>query len=96
MFRPWSVPEKDTWGIEITQGVFEGTVIQITEVRLIDNSSGNVEMDYHRIHTPAHLSETDFQGDNFSNVMSDIINQILLEAVQEYEQNRNNDTQKSS
>lgn len=94
MFKPWAVGDK--WGVEITSGLFEGTVIQITEVKLVEKEDGNVEMDYHRINTPAHLSESDFEGSNFSSVMSSIINQILLEAVQEYEQNRNNDSTKSS
>lgn len=90
MFRPWAAGDK--WGVELTEGIFDGVVIQIEEVKFLDNSdNGNVEMEYNRIHTPAHLNESDFQSENFSNVMNSVINQILMEAVQHYEQNRNND-----
>ena len=94
MFKPWAV-DGDRWGVEITQGPFEGAVIQIENVELSPKEDGSVEVDYHLLSIPAHLNESEFKNENFNSTMQEIINEILREAVTYYESNRNNDTSQS-
>ena len=89
MFSPWAA--NDRWGVEITQGLHQGVVVQIESMELDPVNKGQVLMDYHVIFTPAHLMEADVQGEAFQATMNEVINQLLMDAVREYEQNRNND-----
>ena len=91
MYNIWSVNEKD-WGFELTDGLFEGVVIQVENIDVKDAETGQISIDYHAVFIPAHLSEEDIGSDNFQNVMNQVINKFLMDAIQDHEQNRNNNT----
>lgn len=92
LYKPWA--RDDAWGIEIIDGEFSGTVIQIQSVEFKDDSSGNIQVEYHVINGES----SDILNSNplFVSTFELIINDILKEAVQDYEQNRNNDSKESS
>lgn len=91
MFNIWGVDE-ERWGFELTNGMYDGTVVQVDQFNFENAEQGQVSMDYHILSIPAHLNESDFKTDNFQTVMNDVINKFLMDAVQDYEQNRNNNT----
>ena len=95
MFNIWGVDENQ-WGFELTDGVYEGAVIQVDQIHLQEVESGQVNMDYHIISMPAHLNESDFRNDNFQTVMNQVINKFLMDAIQDYEQNRSDYTKELS
>lgn len=95
MFNIWGVDE-ERWGFELTNGIYEGTVIQVDQIHLEQVNEGQVNMDYHILSMPAHLNESDYKNDNFQTVMNEVINKFLMDAIQDYEQNRNDYTKKLS
>lgn len=93
LFRPWFVGEKD-WGFEIIDGEFSGVTVQIERVEFSKTDEGRVDLEYHIINKP---QEMELTQDNkmFAAVVEIIINDILTEAVNSYEQTRSNDSTKS-
>lgn len=93
LFRPWFVGEKD-WGFEIIDGEFSGVTVQIEKVEFSKSDDGRVDLEYHIINKP---QEMELTQDNkmFAAVVEIIINDILTEAVNSYEQTRSNDSTKS-
>lgn len=92
LYKPWFVGEKD-WGIEIIDGEFSGVVIQIESFEFSKNDSGGVDLDYHCIKQPEDFNEETLKGDLFKNTLEIIIEDILKEAINHYEQAGSNDTQ---
>lgn len=97
LFRPWFVNEKD-WGIEIVDGEFSGVSIQIESLEFEESSDGNVKLDYHTVHRPENISEEDLKSDMFKAVIELILNDVIREAIEIYEQQtrNNNSTEPSS
>jgi hypothetical protein len=92
LFQPWFVGEKD-WGFEIVEGPFKEVCIQIENLEFKDEDTGNCTLDYHTVRLPEHLKPESLQTPEFEEVINQIINDILTEAIKEYE-TRNSDTQK--
>jgi len=96
LFRPWFVGEKD-WGIEIIDGEFSGVSIQIESVEFDEETKdGNLKLDYHTVHRPEDITEEALQSDMFKATLELILNDVLREAIDNYEQTRNNDTTEPS
>ena len=97
LFRPWFVNEKD-WGIEIVDGEFSGVSIQIESLEFEESSDGNVKLGYHTVHRPENISEEDLKSDMFKAVIELILNDVIREAIEIYEQQtrNNNSTEPSS
>jgi len=91
LFKPWF--QDESWGVEVIDGFYKDTVVQIKEMEFLDSEDGNVSLDYHLIHRPAAVSEEDIQSDEFKSLLSVIIEDILREAL-EANETRNNDTEK--
>ena len=91
MFNIWGLDE-DRWGFELTDGLFEGVVIQVEKIDVLEAETGQVVVDYHAVFIPAHLSEDDIKSDNFKNTFDQVINKFLMDAIQDHEQNRNDNT----
>lgn len=89
LYRPWFVGEKD-WGFEIIDGEFSGIVVQVESVEFSSKNDGSVDLNYHVIRQPEDDRELDTKGDLFTNTVEIIINDILKEAVDHYEQTRDN------
>lgn len=91
LYIPWFAGKED-WGIEIISGEFKNTVMQIKEVELTDEG---VQLEYHIVKAPD-IDNFDSNSSLFVNVVELIINDVLKEAINDYEQNRNNDPQEPS
>ena len=93
LFKPWFVGEKD-WGFEIVDGPFSEVCIQIESIDLKDETEdGNCTIDYHTVRLPEHLKPEALQTPEFEEVINQIINDILTEAIKDYE-TRNSNSQK--
>jgi len=93
LYKPWV--EGESLGVEIIDGEFSEVVIQIKKLDLKEDSSGELSVDYHVIYKPEILEEDLEKSDLFKNTLEIIVNDILKEAIDNYEQTRNNDTEKS-
>jgi hypothetical protein len=86
-YSTWSV--ENAWGFEINEGIFKGTVIQIEDINFVDNDeSGNLDLKFHVISTPEHMSKDDLKGDEFTNVISNCMNDILAKALEVYSETK--------
>ena len=79
LYTPWFVEQK--WGFEIISGDFLGVVVEIQDIKFPNESTDNVDVDYHVIHRPELITEEDVKGDLFANVFQLIITDILQEAI---------------
>jgi len=95
LFKPWFVGEKD-WGFEIIDGEFKEVTVQIEKLEFPENGSSQLSLDYHVVHKPELITEEELQGDAFKAVVEVIINDILKEAIDHFEQTRNDDPTESS
>lgn len=95
LYKPWFASEKD-WGFEIIDGQFSGVIVQIERVEFVETEDGNLEAEYHIVSKPEIISDNDIKSDLFEAIFQNIIVDIIKEAVEEHEQNRNNNTEKSS
>lgn len=93
LFRPWF--ENESWGVEVIDGFYKDTIVQFKGVEFVEGGDGNVSLDYHIIYKPSVVSEDDVKSDEFSNLLTLIIEDIIREAM-ETDEIRNNDTQESS
>ena len=86
LYNSWFHDEK--WGFEIISGDFLGIIVEIQDIKFNDEGSSQVDVDYHVIHRPVTLSEEDVKGETFNHAFQLIINDILTEAIQSYEQDK--------
>lgn len=92
LYRPWFIGEKD-WGFEIIDGEFSGIVVQVESVEFSSKEDGSVDLNYHIINQPEDTRDLDTKGDLFAGTVEIIINDILREAVNHYEQTRSNNSE---
>ena len=93
LFKPWFVA--DDWGFEIIDGEYKEVTIQIQKLEFPNEDMPELQLDYHIIRKPDHLTDEDVKGDMFKSVMEVIINDILREAIDNLKQTRDNDTKES-
>ena len=84
LYKPWFAEER--WGIEIIEGDFLGLVIEITEINFPDNQAHNCNIEYTTI-TESEAVKT--EPELFETVLSTIVNDILKEAIEIYENDKN-------
>lgn len=95
-YEPWVIRKEDgteAWGVKILEGRFNELTIAINDVKLADESDGTVTLDYDIIYSLIPTEE--IKGDEFDRTMSYIIQDILVKAMNEYE-NRNRNSAESS
>ena len=90
LYRPW-FEGNTNWGVEITSGDFKDVVIQIEKMEFSDEPN-NVELVYHVISKPEILEEELSKNPVFESTIELIINDILKEAIEIHEQNRNSNS----
>lgn len=96
LYKPWFVGN-DSWGVEILRDQFSGVVLQINSVEFSKTQPDGVDLDYNIVNKPDTVSDGDLASDEFNQLMSMILTDILNEAIAlNNEQNRTNDTQESS
>ena len=86
LYTPWFA-DKD-WGFKFISGEYLDVVVQIAEVKLPEDSGGEASVDYHVISRPEHITEEDIQTDMFKSTFELVINDILKEAIDIYENNK--------
>lgn len=87
MYKAWSVDDKQ-WGFELTQGPFEGVVVQVEDIKFLNvGETGKVEIDYHVIFMPVHFTESDIKGESFQVAINEVINKFMMDAIRDHEQN---------
>ncbi len=90
LYRPW-FEGNTNWGVEITSGDFKDVVIQIEKMEFSDEPN-NVELVYHVISKPDILEEELSKNPVFESTIELIVNDILKEAIEIHEQNRNSNS----
>lgn len=93
LYKPWFAGDKD-WGFEIIDGEYSGVVVQIESIDFSSKNDGTVDLDFHVINKEQ-FPDLDTGSDLFNKNVELIINDILKEAIDHYEQTRNNDPQES-
>lgn len=96
LYKPWGVKNElgDLWGVEITEGTFNGVVISINDVTMSEESN-DVVLDYTAIKKPEDMSDDALQTDEFKQVIEQVLNDILKKAIELYE-HREVDTSESN
>ncbi len=95
-YEPWVLRKEDgaeVWGVKILEGKFNELTITINDVKMTDESDGTVSLDYDVVYSLLPIEE--LKGDEFDQTISFIIQDILVKAMNEYE-NRNRNTAESS
>lgn len=89
IYRPWVV-DNAHWGIEITEGKFKDSVIQIENVEFDETDSSSLKLDYHTINIPGDLLKEDYDSPEFIDIMQFIMSDIISKAVDDYRQSNGN------
>ncbi len=86
LYTPWFAD--NNWGFEFISGEYIGVVVQITQVNFPEESSKEASVDYHVIKKPEDMTEEDIQSDLFKSTFELVINDILKEAIDTYENDK--------
>jgi hypothetical protein len=91
LYRTWFAGDKD-WGFEVIDGEYSGVVVQIESIEFSKKDDGTVDLNFHVINKDK-FPDLDTGSDLFNKNVELIINDIFKEAIDHYEQTRNNDPQ---
>lgn len=94
LYKPWFKGEEE-WGVEIISGEFAGVIVKINSLNLSEKENGGVDIDLDIIKHSEETENIDTQTPLFNNTLEIIINDILKEAIEIYEQARVNDSEES-
>ena len=94
LYRPWFADDKQ-WGFEILSGDFQGLVVQLENIDMIEQSKNNIGVNYHIIHKPDIVSKDMMKSEILNQTFDLIINDILMEAI-EIDNNRDNNIKESN
>jgi len=96
-YSPWALKneDKDLWGVKLLEGEFAGTIVSIASIALEDNSDGQLAVDFTIIEKPPHKDENDMKSEKFNTVFSGILNNMIEQAMHDYE-NRDSDSSESN
>ena len=89
MYLPWGV-DNTKWGIEIIEGKFKYTVIQIENIEFDEVDSSQLKLDYHTINIPDGILKEDYESTEFVDMMQLIISDILAKAIEHYKEENGN------
>ena len=95
LFKPWFVGED--WGFEIIDGEYKEVCIQIEKIEFDETADGNLKLDYHTVRKPELITDEELTGPKFQAIIEVIINDILREAINEFDnKTRNNNSEEPS
>ena len=87
LYKPWFA-DKERWGFEVLSGDFQGVIIQIENIKVEEiNQQSAVGVNYHVIHKPSIIENSEMKSPNFQSLIDTVINDILNEAMENYEHN---------
>jgi len=94
LYKPWFA-DKNQWGFEILSGDYQGLVVQLENIDMIEEAKKGIGVNYHIIHKPDIVSKDMMKSEILNQTFDLIINDILTEAMQ-IDVNRNNNTEESN
>jgi len=94
LYRPWFVGEAD-WGIEFLSGDYRGLALQIEKMDFLKDQAGKIDFKYHIVHKPDIITKEDIGTEQFEAVLQLIVNDVIREAMEDYDQTGNNDSKES-
>ena len=94
-YEPWKVNEQtNIWGIRVLDSEYAGTMIAFNEFDSEDDSN-EFKLDYTIIQAPEGKLVEDLRGPEFDSMLNFIVNDILLKAINDYENRNGNSTESS-
>jgi len=92
-YNPFSIKKDDidAWGFVIAEGTYRDVTIQINNLGIKDNSN-DFELDFHIISKPDTITDKDLQSTTFNIVVENILNDIIKNALDEYENRESNNS----
>lgn len=95
-YEPFSVQNEkiDQWGFIIKEGKYIDTTISVTNIELEDNSN-QLKLDFGFVEKTPGVDEDDFNSKELNTIIENIINDILLKAMDEFK-NRDSDSAESN
>jgi len=94
LYKPWFA-DKNQWGFEILSGDYQGLVVQLENIDMIEEAKKGIGVNYHIIHKPDIVSKDMMKSEILNQTFDLIINDILTEAMQ-IDVNRNNNIKESN
>lgn len=84
LYKIWSVDD-EKWGIEIIQGKYNGAVIQIDDLKVVEKEEA-VELSFHILQTPGEISREELRNKEFDDMLQCIISEIISNAFEAYDE----------
>lgn len=81
LYSIWEIKDKG-WGVEILKGAYEGTVVQIEDIKFHAESE-NVELIFHILKTPDGMLKEDLKVKDFDDMMQCIVGEMIANAIEE-------------
>lgn len=111
-YTVWASKENENtihWGVQFTRGKYKEVVVEVLEFTSKDHQDGdtlgdildeeqkiNLSIEYQVIHNPDKLTREDFEAEEFVNMVSEAIGQIIKDTKEDYDkQNRILDIEES-
>jgi len=93
-YKPWALKNEkgDLWGVKLLESEFAGTIISITSLSLENADDNTCALDFTIIEKPPNKDENDMKSEKFNNILSGIVNDLLRNAIEEYENRDSNST----
>ena len=96
-YEPWRIEreDKEHWGVRVLEeGKFENLTLAINDITVSETEDNLISLDYDIIYSLVPPEELE-KDEDFKNAVSFIIQDILVKAMNEYE-NRERNSQQSS
>lgn len=96
LYKPWF--KDNDWGFEVIDGEYNGVVVQVTDLQFKEETSednSNLSVEYHVINKPEIISEESVKSDLFNALFQTIITDLVSEAIENYANNRDDDSKES-
>jgi hypothetical protein len=92
-YKPWSFIDAeqniDMWGVELLEGDFTGAKISINSLKM-ENDLPECALDFTFIRKPEGRTEEQLTSNEFNAIMTEIINDILTKAIDDFENRESN------
>ena len=101
IYKVWAFnesPEINHWGVQFTDGKYNGVVVEVLEFTSKDHHDGdtlgdileedakvNLGIEFQVIHNPDNLKQEDFQSEEFTELFSNTIGQVIKEIKEGYD-----------
>lgn len=89
-YEPWAIKKEDKeyWGVRILEGKFAEMTIAFNDISMSGEAEDSVTLDYDVIYSV--IPTDQIEGPEFNETMSFIIQDILVKAMNEFENRKSN------